>query len=82
MDNKKYVCNGRGFCLVQKDNNYIKNEDYFCENSCKPINCPNFKYCKNFAPQCILDCHNNNCMECNMAIYCHYLEKEEETLYF
>ena len=64
-------CNGRGFCLKQtltndEDGVEIYHKHYDCQYNCEPIKCPNFKVCNTLNPQCILDCHNGRCYQCNM----------------
>lgn len=62
----KKQCDGRGMCIC----NDGELQDYFekpvCHFGCIPVKCPQ---CQSFEPQWVIDCHNNQCMNCHLYEY-------------
>lgn len=62
----------------QCEKGYYKDE--ICKFNCEPVKCPIFHYCKQWAPQCLLDCHEGFCMQCSVMLYSKFskMKKKEE----
>lgn len=57
-------CNGDGNCLVQTGLGGNEYEQSTCVHNCIPKPCPNYPVCGTVAPQWVLDCNHDHCMNC------------------
>jgi hypothetical protein len=77
-------CDRTGECLIQcececyNEETYEQNEICSCGHRehngycpsycCLPIECRNYKYCKEIQPQWVSNCHNGMCMNCAVQL--------------
>jgi hypothetical protein len=59
------MCDGTGQCLVRTGyGNTYESSD--CQHNCQPLECPNYKLCKQRFPKWVGDCCQNRCVNCDI----------------
>ncbi len=58
------LCSGDGRCLIQENNQWIKNDNYSCSLKCKSVKCCN-RICEKQYPKIFLDYCDGYCFNCD-----------------